>query len=314
MSGWPSNRNGGSDAFGDGMDSSGNSELAAVGRAVRAVYVREPAPEVAEAHIAAILAEAERVVAEGADRAAAAPTRSRWFGRRGALTIRLAAVVASAFVASAGLAIAGVRPPEPFSDLFEGLGFNVPGSDQSSADEQGPPTGEGSEADDRGGSESAPETSARDGSPQASGGDSDAIRGEQRSDEGAEASFEGQETAADAQAGSTSPSQPGRSEDQPDLSVDPTSQGGSGSSDAPAGNQGAPGDPPVEDQSGGGGPPEVPPAGPMDDPEAGAPGQSGRADDAAPGLSVSEEHRPVEPPEDRSGDRAPANPAAPERS
>ena len=43
MTDWPRNPNGDYDALGDGMDSSGQIELAALGRAVSAVYVEDPA-------------------------------------------------------------------------------------------------------------------------------------------------------------------------------------------------------------------------------------------------------------------------------
>ncbi len=66
---WPRNQNGQSDAYdGEGMHSTGDTELTAVGRVVRTAYLHEAPPDVAEAHIVAILAAAERVAAAGADR------------------------------------------------------------------------------------------------------------------------------------------------------------------------------------------------------------------------------------------------------
>jgi hypothetical protein len=212
MTDWPRNPYGDFDALGDGMHSSGQSELAALGREVRAVYVAQPAPEVAEAHIAAILDEAERVTAASADARGLARARARRPGGRGVLAIRLAAVVAAAFVASAGLAIAGVRPPEPFSDVLEGLGFDVPGSDDQArpgdAGELGsmaaPPEARGAEA-----SRAIPFTHT------------DADSGSAGTDERPAAdpaiSSDGEATRGDTQPGDTPTSEPDESEDGADT-------------------------------------------------------------------------------------------------
>ncbi|HEX2128020.1 MAG TPA: hypothetical protein VHF58_02265 [Solirubrobacterales bacterium] len=261
----------------------GHTELAAVGRAVRDAYVRELDPEVTEVHLAAILAEAERVAAAGAD-LGAAPAAPRRSTSRRALAVRLAAVVASAFVASAGLAIAGVRPPEPFSDVFEGVGFDVPGSDRS-GDDEASPTGQDrrenspvAPAAPPGGAQSVP--SAREGTP---------TGGEQRSAQGDEASSEGRETASQAQSGNTPPSDPGRSEDHPDPPVDPPLPSQAGGAGTPDHSQAGGADPPAP--LGGGVPPTQVPVEPLIDPvpvpEEGEKGQSA----SAPGASIADERR-----------------------
>jgi hypothetical protein len=220
----PRNPYGDFDALGEGMDSSGQSELAAVGRAVRAVYVEDPAPEVAEAHIAAILAEAERVTAAGADLTGVAPARPRRPRGRGVLAIRLAAVVASAFVASAGLAIAGVRPPEPFSDVLEGLGFDVPGSDYQSRDADvagvvGEPGSVPAAAETRGAGTSGATSYTR------ANADSGSAGTDERSATDSAISSDGEKTAGETQPGDAPTSEANQGEDGPHAAAADTESG-----------------------------------------------------------------------------------------
>ena len=293
MSDWPRNRNGDSDAYGDAMETSENTELAAVGRELRAVFVADPDPELTEAHLAAILAEAERVAAAGAERASTATSRGRRLAPRPALALRLAAVVASAFVASAGLALAGVRPPEPFSDLFEGIGFDVPGSDRANSDSPGAP-GDTSAVEQLG----SGRTDGADASQ--AGGRTAGVDGvDQRTAQGEEASAEGQATAEDARDDGGPPREPGRSEDHPASPATPSSPLEAGTAEQTESGTGGPaGDVPAggsQDQtSAGGAEGSEPLIDPTPKPEATPPGNS--AGDGPHGLAVSAEERPVESP------------------
>lgn len=215
-------------------------ELAAVARALRETFVRPPAPELAERHLAAIVAEAHRIASlKGARVSTARPLSNdssptaagesvqasvrRPPTRRGRLVpLRLAAVGLAALLGMSGLAIAGVRPPEPIADGLEALGVSVPGDE--SADDDDPGTGErgrqprsGQRRSDAavGGAatrEAAGPGARKQRSPRAGDarGRGDERRRGQRGDE---ASAEGRETAAAAQAGDTPPPEPGRSED-----------------------------------------------------------------------------------------------------
>jgi hypothetical protein len=259
------------------MHSSEHAELAAIGRAVRAAYVEEPPVAIADAHISAILAEAERVAAAGADRVAAPDAR-----RPRVVVFRLAAVVASAFVASAGLALAGVRPPEPVSDLFEGIGIDVPGSDEST--DEATPTGPDGATQGR-----APGAREDDGpaSEEPAGGD------ERRSTQGDSASSEGQATAQEAQNGGAPPNEPGRSEDHPDPPAAGAEQ--SQGAELPEQSQAGEGEAPASSDDAGA--PQT-----LTDPGV-APEPS-----AAPGLAVSQDRRPVEAP-GKPGEPAPTGDA-----
>jgi hypothetical protein len=181
-----------------------DTDLAAFEGRLREAYVRTPAPAVAEAHIATMLAEAEAIAITAPLDAAAIRSkparRSRWVVAR-----RLALAPLAVLVASAGLAVAGVRPPEPISDLFEQVGIDVPGSDE--------------ESDEGGRSEAPVDRSERGGATGIGAGDGSgnpsndgATPGAQHANEKAD---EGQETAEQARSGDTPPDTPGQSGDHP---------------------------------------------------------------------------------------------------
>lgn len=249
---------------------------------LRGALLVAPPPERAEAQLAAILAEVRTMPA--------AEATTRPARRRRAPLLRLAAVAAAGLVAlTGGLAVAGVRPPEPVSDLLESLGVDVPGSDAGEgsapaaapAGERARPDAESEGSNGAGASAaSAPDGSAgsaqgaqgspgdRRGNAHANGnGDANGNAGNQAAagqahGNGAEASAEGQETAAEAQSGETPPSEPGNSENA-------HSQGGGASQAAP----------PTHSQG-------TPPS----EPQADAPGQSGTSGNphgAPPGAGVS---------------------------
>ena len=184
-----------------------DTELALLGEAVRRLYVEVPPADLAERHVAAMLAEAERVAASGA---APTPEAGRALRRRGVPVLRLASVIGAAFVATAGLAVAGVRPPEPFSDLYEAVGFDVPGSDGGDSDAAAKKDGNRGDH----GSSTAEQSQPAAGS--ASQGSAAADEpGRRQGQQPGHPSAEGQETAAQAQSGQTPPTDPGRSEDHP---------------------------------------------------------------------------------------------------
>ena len=251
-------------------------ELAAVGHAIRAAYLGEPEPEVTETHLAAILAEAERVTAAGARPAAAIPAGRFHFGGRRGLAFRLVAVVASAFIASAGLAIAGVRPPEPMGELFERIGFDVSGSDHGDAVHPRQSRGGGAHAGEE--DSGAPGGRAENAVPRSAPGEGGAVA--QSSNQGMDASSEGRETAEQAQSGATPPTEPGRSESHPTPPAAP-----------PSHSESEMGGPASQSGPGVGGIPDKPVAQPPVEPEVGAPGQSGRGGSHPPGsgLAVAEQ-------------------------
>jgi hypothetical protein len=218
MSANGSNHRGAEDAFrGEMRSAPAETELAALGDKVRRAYVHDPPADVAERHIAAILAEADRVAAGAPVDVGRAPAPSR---RRVPL-LRLAALAGATFAVTGGLAVAGVRPPEPFSDLYEAVGFDVPGSDDdggTAGDQGGEKRDDDSKTAGRNGDGGGSSASARVGDP--SGGeassDQSAKPGERTGQQAGHASEEGQKTADDARSGNTPPSDPGRSESHPE--------------------------------------------------------------------------------------------------
>jgi hypothetical protein len=191
-------------------------ELSGFAAEMRGALLKAPDHATTERHLRAMLAAGE-TTSELAP--AAAPVS---IARRPRLmALRIAAVAGAGLVLlSGGLAIAGVRPPEPISDALESLGIDVPGSDaDSSADEAAKPTKPRGEGD--GGGSSAP-TPASDGAKPgrgvAKGNDAPgARRAAERShgQRGDEASAEGQETAAEASSGGAPPTSPGASDATP---------------------------------------------------------------------------------------------------
>jgi hypothetical protein len=187
-------------------------DLAAFETRLRETYVRPPTAAVAEAHVQAMLAEADAIAATAVVEAPPTRTRaprSRWVALR-----RLALVPLAVLVAGGGLALAGVRPPEPISDVFESVGIDVPGTDEEAADEEAADDGrEGkspgdSAARDRSDGE-APAASSQGGSNAANDGPTPGAEHANRN------AGEGQETAEQARSGQTPPDMPGRSEDHP---------------------------------------------------------------------------------------------------
>jgi hypothetical protein len=181
-------------------------DIAAFESRLRDAYVRPPAAAVAEAHLEAMLAEAEAIAATAVIEEPSTPSRaprSRWVAVR-----RLALVPLGVLVIGGGLAVAGVRPPEPISDVFEGVGIDVPGSDEKGSKPDGDQPGrEGSARNDDG--DGAPAgSSAGDGNSTNDG----PTRGSEQANPNAN---EGQRTAEQARSGQTPPDEPGRSEDQP---------------------------------------------------------------------------------------------------
>jgi hypothetical protein len=182
-------------------------EIAAFESRLRDAYVRPPATAVAEAHVEAMLAEAEAIAATAVLEAPVTPTRrssSRWVAVR-----RLALVPLGVLVIGGGLAVAGVRPPEPISDAFESVGINMPGTDEESSD-----TGSDEKStDDRParhqGDGETPAVSGEGGSNATNDGPTP---GAERANENAR---EGQKTAEQARSGQTPPDGPGRSDDHP---------------------------------------------------------------------------------------------------
>jgi hypothetical protein len=181
-------------------------QMAAFESQLRDAYVRPPGAAVAEAHVEAMLAEAEAIAATAVIEAPSTPTRaprSRWVVVR-----RLALVPVAVLVAGGGLAMAGVRPPEPISDAFESVGIDVPGSDkQDSRGDGDKPERAGPAGNDDG--DGAPAGS----SPGAGNSTNDgATPGAEQANPNAN---EGQETAEQARSGQTPPDEPGRSDDHP---------------------------------------------------------------------------------------------------
>lgn len=216
-------------------------ELAVFANDLRDAFVRPAAPEVAERHITAMVAEAERAAVLGSAHASRAPqaqfkrpARSRW-----ALTARLAAIPAAIVMATAGLALAGVRPPEPVSDVLERAGVDVPGSDADSKqdggrteDESTAPAGEAEAQGTEGTApvnESEPNTGATPGAERAN-----------------ERAAEGQETAEQARNGQTPPDTPGQSGEHPQPQGQGTPPQDPGNSENAG--QGKPESPPGADQ------------------------------------------------------------------
>jgi hypothetical protein len=176
-------------------------EMAAFESRLQDAYVRAP-----EAHVEAILAEADAIAATAvldapAERLARAP-RSRWVAVR-----RLALVPLGVLALGGGLALAGVRPPEPISDAFESVGIDVPGSDEERADDDGDGKARNDEAQSRNGE-------ARSGSDAAGANTTNdgATAGAAQANPNAR---EGQRTAEQARSGQTPPEGPGRSDDHP---------------------------------------------------------------------------------------------------
>jgi hypothetical protein len=182
-------------------------DVAAFETRLRETYVRPPSAAVAEAHVEAMLAEADAIAATAVLESPPARTRAR--RSRWVLARRLALVPAAVLVVGGGLAVAGVRPPEPVSDVFESVGIDVPGSD-----EEGSENGrdrESADDDARGGKtdDAAPTGSGEGGSNTANDGQTP---GADRANPNAR---EGQETAEQARSGQTPPEGPGRSDDHP---------------------------------------------------------------------------------------------------
>jgi hypothetical protein len=181
-----------------------NIELAAFESRLRDAYVRPPAPAVAEAHVEAMLAEAEAIVATAVLEPPASPRQphsSRWVVAR-----RLTLVPLGVLAIGGGLAVAGVRPPEPLSDAFESVGIDVPGSDARTADDA---SDGGSSHEDGGAQREAPAESNASGGNVTNGGPTPGATHANPS------ASEGQKTAEQARNGQTPPDGPGRSEDQP---------------------------------------------------------------------------------------------------
>jgi hypothetical protein len=187
--------------------SESDSDLTAFEGRVRDAYVRSPAPAVAQAHLTAMLAEAQAIAATASLETETMPSkrtpRNRWV-----LARRLALAPLAVLVAGAGLAVAGVRPPEPISDLFERVGVDVPGSDHEGADaDKGDKAPAG--RDERGdGSDGAGIGAADGGNPTNDGPTPGARHANEKADGG-------QETAEQARSGDAPPDAPGRSDDHP---------------------------------------------------------------------------------------------------
>jgi hypothetical protein len=184
-------------------------EMAAFEGQIREAFVRAPAATVAEAHLTAMLAEAEAVATTAPLPVSATPRPPR---RNGWVVVRrLALVPLAVLVAGAGMAVAGVRPPEPISDLFERAGVNVPGSD-----DEGDDGGRGEAPADRGergeGGAQSGETAIETGDGATNTTNDGPTPGAQRANENA---AEGQRTAEQARSGETPPDTPGRSDDHP---------------------------------------------------------------------------------------------------
>ena len=193
----------------------GSDSLDSFARDARATLLRPPDAEVAERHLAAILAEA-RVAAQSPP--PVEPVAGRPLGR-------IAAALAAALVlVTGGLAAAGVRPPEPISDALESVGVPVPGDD-----------GEG-DGEGRPGA-AAPDDEPGAGAAEPTPGDG---QGRKQGQQPGHPSEEGQETAADARDGGGPPDEPGQSEEHTDA---PSGGGSAGS--APA----TPAQPPTEPQA-----------------------------------------------------------------
>jgi hypothetical protein len=181
--------------------------LAAFETRLREAYVRPPTAAVAEAHVQAMLAEAGAIAATAVIEAP--PTRTRAPRSRWVAVRRLALVPLAVLVAGGGLAVAGVRPPEPISDVFESVGIDVPGTDEGDSDDGRyvkPADGEAVRDTSDG---EAPAVSGQAGSNATNDGPTP---GAEHANPNAK---EGQETAEQARSGQTPPDAPGRSEDHP---------------------------------------------------------------------------------------------------
>jgi hypothetical protein len=191
-----------------------DSDMAAFESQIRDEFVRPPSTAVAEAHLTAMLAAAE-AVATTDPLVPARPKRTR---RNGWVVVRrLALVPLAVLVAGAGMAVAGVRPPEPISDLFERAGVDVPGSDEEGDDrgrgETPSEPAEPAEPADRGErSDQTGETAIETGERATNTSNDGPTPGAQRANENA---AEGQRTAEQARSGQTPPDMPGHSEDHP---------------------------------------------------------------------------------------------------
>jgi hypothetical protein len=180
-------------------------EMAAFESRLKAAYVRAPEAAVAETHVEAMLAEADAIAATAvldrpAERLARAP-RSRWVAVR-----RLALVPLGVLALGGGLAVAGVRPPEPISDAFESVGIDVPGSDDERSDAASDGKARSDEAKQRNGQ--ARETSGSGTNTTNDGATPGAAQANPNASEG-------QKTAEQARSGQTPPEGPGRSDDHP---------------------------------------------------------------------------------------------------
>lgn len=140
-----------------------SSELRRVEQALRDEYLRGPAPEVAERHLAMIARAASAPAAERRTLVGSERARSR-FGRRPRLAL---AAVAAAFglpISLAGLAVAGVDLPDPAVSAFEAIGIGLPNqSDDAKADGAKDRNGGASDARDAAGAK-ADELPSRSGS------------------------------------------------------------------------------------------------------------------------------------------------------
>jgi hypothetical protein len=227
---------------------------------MRGALLQAPDHLTAERHLRAMLAASEA--------APTGPTTSPARRRPRFAALRIAAAAGAGLVLlTCGLALAGVRPPEPISDALEAVGIDVPGSDVGSPEEP-----RSRPADSGGGGSAGAEDAPSAGGAHAdrASGQPNRARGEDRADErrsdrGEEASAEGQETAAEASSGEAPPSSPGASDASPPS--DP----------------GAPADPGPPAHSQGQGPPAQVPRGdpPVDVPRSGPPA-------SAPGAAQSE--------------------------
>jgi hypothetical protein len=197
------------------------SELATAVREVRNAYVRAPEADLAATHLVAIVTEARRIAAldDGAaeDSSAAAAggdalvsARRPPARRRRTPILRLAAVALAVLAAMAGIAVAGIRPPEPIADALEGIGLDVPGDDGDSSE-----AGRSAPADRRGKPAAGDDRAPARGAGEPGGRSAEHRRDGERShgQRGAEASAEGRETAAEVESEGGPPTDPGVSED-----------------------------------------------------------------------------------------------------
>jgi uncharacterized membrane protein YgcG len=113
-------------------------ELAAFARSVKAAYVQPP-PD-GPAALAPRLAEAARAAAAGAATQPVPQVRATRRMPRRALAARVAFAVALLPALSAGLAVAGVKLPEPVDKAFDSVGVELPNQpDRDDGDAAGEP-------------------------------------------------------------------------------------------------------------------------------------------------------------------------------